>query len=483
MPSLTNQAIQATKWNFLRTIINPVKSFVVSVFLARLLLPEDFGVIAMAMIFASIADGLVDFGMGEALIQKKEVSSIQKNTLFYLNLLMGFILSSTMFFLSTPLSSFFNMEVLKPVTQVLSLTFIFRAFNCIQSAQIKKKLNFKVFFISEFAGGLISGVIGIVMAFNGFGVWSLVISQLSGNVISTIWIWYSSSWRPQLEFKLSSIKELWSFGYKLSLTRLIEVVFNRIDTFVIGKIFSASTLGFYNRAQSLNRLVIQYSFSAFSGVLFPLFSKMQNDLARFRTNTLRVLQIVSFSTFFFTGLMYICSTELITLIYGEKWLASIPLFKILGLFSFCFTLPTILNTPIKSLGKSSLLLRLEIVKRILTVSVIPIGIYWGLYNYVLAINIAISIGLLLNIFVLKNIIQLPLKKQFSAILTYALPCACLIVISILCESFFLNSNYIIALIIKGTLFTTIYIAYSYYHKTDGFLFIWNYFGDKIKSHK
>jgi O-antigen/teichoic acid export membrane protein len=469
--SLKQQGINAVKWSFLGTIINPIRNFIVSLILARLLQPEDFGVIGMAMVFASITDRLVDFGMSEALIREQKLTEKQKNTVFYINLIMGLFLALCMFLLAGLVADYFEMPVVKPIAQVLSTTFIFRGFNCVQSSQLKRELNFKIPYIAGIISGLVSGIIGIIMAFIGFGIWSIVISQILGDIIITVYIWFKSTWRPRIMFELSSVKELWQFGYKISLSRIIEVLFDRLDTLVIGKIFAASTLGFYYRAQSMNKLVVQYSFSAFSGVLFPFFSKIQDDMIRVRINTLKIIQLVSFTTFFFTGIMYICSSELINLLYGEKWQATIPLFKILGLFSCCFTLPAVCTTPIMSLGRSSSLLKLEIIKRILLSLSIPVGLYYGLYEYVYAMNIAILIGLLLNIILLDKVIQLSIKEQIKSILIYAIPCFFLIFLSNVCDPYIVNDNYILSLVVKSFLFSSVYITYSYIYKTDGFIIV------------
>jgi len=478
--SLKQQGINAAQWSFLGTIINPLRNFIVSIFLARLLMPEDFGVIGLAMVFAGMMDQLVDLGFGRAIIQKKDVTQEQLSTVFFINMIVGVFLSVVMFVTSPLVATFFKMPILSDIVKVMSATFVIKSLNSIQSSLFTKVLDFKKPFVIQLCSGLASGSMGIGLAYFGWGVWALVFSQVSGWIISTIIIWLYSNWRPSWMFNFSSVKDLWQFGYKISLTITIDIIASKLDTLVIGKAFSAQLLGFYYRAQSLNRLVVQYSFKSFSDVLFPSFSKIQDNIPLLRTNVLKVIQVVSFTTFFFSGLMYVCANEIIIILYGIKWLPAISFFKILGVFTFCFTLPTVLNVPIQSMGKSGKLLKLEIIKKILLLLSILIGLHFGIYGYVYAINIAALFGMMLNISMLKKLIDISVIKQITNIILYAFPFG---VLCVLFEYQLPDINVYSLLFIKGSVYIILYILYNFLLKTEGFLFIKNLCVDAIKKHK
>lgn len=469
---LKEQGLQGSLWNMTSMLIAQLRNFIVSIILARLLSPEDFGVIGMAMAFAAVVDSFVDFGFSNAIIQKGKVSEVQESTVFYINLIMGVVLMVVMFSLSPYIALYFKMPVLSSIVKTMSFVFVIKAFEGLQMALFKKELDFKTPFKVNLASGITSGIIGITLAYCGFGVWALVYSQISGWIMSVIMIWCLSKWRPSLQFDLKEVKELWLFGYKYSLSILIDSLFTRLDTLIIGRVFSAATLGFFYRAKSLNKLVVQYSFNAFSGVLFPSLSKLSDNIEQLRHNVLRLIQATSFLTFLFSGLMYLCSTEVIVILFGEKWIDAVPFFNILGLFSFCFTIPTVLVVPLLSIGKAGLNLKIEILKKILTAISIPIGLYYGIYGYVYAVHIAAIIGMLLNMSALKHI-NLSIKEQVKNILIYMLPFVLIIITVKNTERFIVLDNLYLMLCIKALIYSTLYILYNVIRKTEGYIAILN----------
>ncbi len=451
--SLKQQGINAAKWSFLGTIISPLKNFIVSLFLARLLSPDDFGVIGMSMAFVGIIDGLVDFGMGSALMQKQNTTEEQKNTVFYVNMLMGLILSICMFCSAGIISNYFEMPIVKPVTQVLSLIFILKGFNCVQNAQMKKELNFKTPFVAGLTGGIISGIAGIVLAFLGCGVWSLVTSQLLGNIITTIFIWGHSKWRPQIIFNLGSIKELWQFGYKLSLTQLIEVGVNRLDTFMIGRAFSAATLGYYYRAGSLNQLVIQYSYSSFGSVLFPMFSKIQHDYALVKDSLEKLLHLISFSLFGLSGFMYLFASDIISVVFSDKWLPAVPFFKIMAIFSFTIPFDRLYYSILQGLGKSSEILKIRIIAKSIYIIALFLGLQMGVYGVVFGVYFSHFVQYMMMAFQIQKTIDYPLLRQLRLLIIYAFIPVILILGFNLCPFSF---SPIMNIIIKGGIFSLLY---------------------------
>lgn len=483
MDDLKKASLKGASWNFVTVIVNQLRNFIVSIILSRLLMPTDFGVIGMAMAFSGMVDAFVDFGFGNAIIQKREVTQEQKSTVFYLNMIMGVAFTLIMFFSSGLIADFFNMPILNLVVKVMSVSFIIKALDSMQASLMRKELDFKTPFKVQLISGIASGIIGITMAYTGFGVWSLIVSQMSGWVMATSLMWMYSSWRPGLQFSMASVKDLWNFGYKYSITIFIDAVFVRLDTVIIGKIFSAATLGLFNRAQALNKLVIQYSFSAFSGVLFPSLSKVQHDIERLRHSVLSVIQVVSFTTFYFSGAMYICAESAILLLYGDKWLGAVPFFKILGIFSFIYTLPMVLVTPIMSLGKTGASLKVEAIKKVLLVIAIPFGIKFGVYSYIYALSIAGVIGMLLNMYLVRVYIGLPIFQQIKQIVLFAFPALCLVVLLTFVSPYITTKILILDLVIRGGLYTILYILWNRLADSEGYKITERIFVDIIKKLK
>lgn len=459
------KGLKSSIWNWLSILVNQGRNFIVSLVLARLLSPEDFGLMGMALAFSGFVEVFVDFGFGNATIQEKNVTQQQLSTVFYINLIIGTSLSLIMFFCSPLIASYFDMERLTNICRVLSVSFIVLALSNLQNALYKKKLDFKTPFIINLTSGIVTGIVGILMAFWGYGVWALVSSTLAGWTITTTMLWIFSTWKPSKQFNLKSISEMWKFGYKNSLVVCIDSIFRKIDTLVIGKVFTASALGFFYRAQSLNQMVVQYSFSSVQPVLFPAFCEIKEDKDMMKSSVISLLHIVGFLTFFLSGLMYVCAEDLIVLLFTDKWLESAEIFKILGLFTFGYTLPTILCAPLLSLGKSGLLLRIEIFKKILLAISIVIGIYLGLYGYILATQIACAIGVVVNMFFMREI-ELSMIKQFKVLFIYIVPFISLIILSNLIFGY-IKVHLFLALLLKAVFFSAIYFAYSYMIKARG----------------
>lgn len=454
--NLKNSTINAASWNFSNMLVGQIRTFVVSTILARLLMPEDFGLLGMAMVFASLTDSFVDFGFGNAIIQKQKVTKLQLSTVFWINMLMALLLGIMMFFSAPLVALYFEMPKLEAITQLMSLTFLIKGLSTLQNALYKKDLDFKTPFKIGLFSGITSGILGIVLAYTGYGVYSLIYSQIVGWIIGTILIWHFSSFKPRFIFNLSSIKPLWNFGYKYSLSIFIDSIFSRLDTLIIGKLFSAATLGFFYKAQSLNNMVIDYAFSSFSGVLFPSLSKMAQDKMKLRTVLIRILHLVCFTTFLFSGLMFVNAKEVIVILLTEKWVGSVPIFKILAIFSFIYTIPTILSAPILSIGKSGEILKIEVLKKSLYLLAIPVAMFYGLYAYILATIFAATIGIFLNLILVKKHFDYKIIEFLKLFFSYFIIFLLLIVIDYFFGGF--QINYFLSVILKSLVYFALYIG-------------------------
>lgn len=462
-------------------IIGQLRSFIVSLILARLLDPADFGLIGMAMVFNAILDAFVDFGFSNAIIRKEKPTEIEKSTVFYLNVIIGAICTTIVFFIAPLVAQFFDMPRLTNVVRVTSFSFLIGSLGTLQTALFQKSLNFKIPFKAKLISGVSSGILGVVMAFCGFGVWALVGSNLSAWILYAGSIWLMSKWRPRLVFKPNSVKDMWVFGWKFSLTTVISRFFRQMDTFVIGKLYSATSLGLFNRAQSLNHLVMEYSFSSIRSVMLPTLSQLQNDYEALRYSTLKLIHVISFLTFLFAGLMYICADDLIILLYGQKWGGAISLFKILGLFSLTLSLPIVHDTIMTVVNKMSLYLWIGILRNVLRTIAIPIGIMNGFKSYIWAVSIASVVGLLPGFYSAKYCIKLSVISQMIAIGRYLFPFIGLILVWSIID--YSTGIIIVDIVIKASFYIIFFVILNFLLRNKGFLICKNLLVNMIKKRK
>lgn len=288
MKDLKNKGIKAFVWDFIGKLATQGTGFIVTIFLARLLEPSDFGLIAMIMVVVGIAQVFADVGLGGALIQRRKLLDVHYSSVFYFNICIALLLTCTTFFSADLISSFYNNVELVELTQAISVIFIINACSSVQAIRLRKQLNYPLLTKASFKSSLLSGFLGVTLAFNDFGVWSLVAQVLSQGVFFNLCLWTTCKWRPSFQFSLKALKQLWTFGFRMFLASLLDSVFTRLDYVIIGKLFSISTLGYFQRAKQLNSLVIQYSSGSLMSVMFPILSKVQNDLHKFRLSLIHI---------------------------------------------------------------------------------------------------------------------------------------------------------------------------------------------------
>lgn len=462
---LKNQGIKSSVWNFLSTLTNQLRNFIVTLVLARILTPADFGLVSMAMVLNTILDTLADFGFSNAIVRRKEITEIETSTVFWINISIGFFCTLLVFLCAPIFAWFYDVPELRSIVSVTSLSFWISSFGTLQTALFQRLLNFRKIFYAKLISGFCSGILGVLLAILGCNVWALVFSNLSGWVMYTLTVWFMSPWRPKLIFKPNAVVDMFSFGWKMTLSTLINRIIRQLDTFIIGKLYSASTLGLFNRAQSLNNLIIEYSFSSVRSVLLPSLSKLQNELETLRYSVLKLMHTISFLTFLFAGLMYVCADDLILLFYGRQWEGAIDIFKILGLFSISLCLPIIFDTVITVANRMTIYLWISIISNAIILLSIFIGIRYGFIGYVWGVSIAGVVKLVPQMFCTNICIKLSVVKQLITIFKYALP---FIIILLFCHLIHIESGYyLINIIFKGGIFFCIYIMINYILKNEG----------------
>lgn len=469
MSTLKSKASIAFMWDFLGKLAKNGLGLIVSVFLARLLEPSDFGLIAMGMVIVGMAETFTDMGLSGALIQRRKVLDIHYSSVFYFNIFVASFLTFLIYLSAPYVAKFYENDDLLPLVQVLSSTFLLNAMASIQRAILRKTLNYKLITQIELQSSLLSGILAVSLGFYGLGVWSLVMLILSRSFFFNIIIWYKSSWKPTFSFSIKALNHLWSFGFRMFLSNFLDNLFSRIDYLIIGKLVNPSTLGLFQRAKSLNFLVVKYSSRSLMSVLFPVLSSIQRDLQRYQNVVIKGLSILSFFVFLLLGSLYLVSHELILILFGEKWETSVEFFKLLALSGFAVPLSALLVNILSSRGNSKAFLKLEILKKIVMSLNFLVLYYIGITSYLYGLVVVGIISVSLNILFASKEINLSFLTFAKPIVIQGLLSA---VIVFIINNLFIYLNLeiylIFLLIIKLVLFVICYFSFNYFFKTESY---------------
>ena len=410
--SLKKQAFSGMVWTFGQQFSSQLVSFGISVILARLLLPSDFGAIAMFSVLTSIASSIVDSGMASSLIRSKDINDKDLSTVFWFNLLTSFFLYSVIFLIAPLVADFYNLPVLKNVIRVYSITLIINALVTVQGVTFLKKLDFKTGFKVQIPSQIIGGLSGIFFAYNGFGIWSIVYYNIIQTTVSTIQLWIYSNWKPSLVFSKEKFKEHFAFGYKLTLSGLLNTIFNNIYTVIIGKIFSAVQLGFYNRADTLKQLPVTNLSNALNKVTFPLFSKIKDNDEKLKEVYKRLMKVVVFIITPVLSVMIVVATPLINLVFTEKWLQVVPYFQVLALTGVLYPIHSYNLNILKVKGRTDLFLILEMIKKALIVIVLVVSLKYGIMGLIWGQVISSFLAFFINTYYTGKFLNYGPVKQF-----------------------------------------------------------------------
>lgn len=371
----------------------------------------------MITIFIAISESVIDSGFSQALIRKKICTDTDLSTVFYFNLATGILFFLILFFSAPIISRFFGESKLLGLVRVLSAGLIIDALAIIQRTTLTKRIDFRLQTKISIISNIISGLVGISMAFTGFGVWSLVAKSLSQRLINSILLWFWNKWKPLLIFSKSSFIELFSFGSKLLVSGLIDTIYRNIYYLVIGKYFSAQELGYYTRADHFKDLPSKNIYNIISRVSFPVLSQLQDDPARLKTGYKKLIKNTMFISFLMmAGMAAVAEPMVITLI-GEKWRPSIIYLQLLSFVGAMYPLHALNLNMLNVKGRSDLFLNLEIIKKILAVPTIIIGIIWGIKIMIFGMWINSLIGYYLNSYYSGRLINYPMKEQLKDLQT------------------------------------------------------------------
>ena len=394
--TLRKQAISGMVWTFAQQFSTQGIGFLISVVLARLLLPAEFGIIGMIAIFMGIGSALVDSGLASSLIRTPDANEEDFSTVFYFNIV-GSIFIYIILYLTAPfIAIFFDQPILTGITRVYGITFIINALSTIQLTRLTQMLDFKTQMKVSVPALIGGGILGITLAYMGYGVWSLVWMRVFQSFLNSLQLWVVTKWKPTLVFNIEKFKYHFNFGYKLLLSGLLDTVFSNIYIVIIGKLFAPAQLGFYTRANSVVQLPVQNISGALNKVTYPLFAAIKDDNERLKKVYKQIMQMVTFLIAPILIIMGVLATPLFRFVFTDKWLPAVPYFQILCISGILYPFHVYNLNILNVKGRSDLFLKLEIIKKILSVVTILISIQYGMYGLLWGAVISSALALFVN---------------------------------------------------------------------------------------
>lgn len=383
--------------DFTGKIIIRFSGILVTVILARLLDPSDFGLVALSSVFIGISQVFIEAGLTGSIIQRRRLHPMHYSSVFFLNFFAALLLILLFNLLAPGIGSFYEKNEVSLIIQVSSFSFLLYALSSLHRTKFRKELDYKLLMRAEVSASFLSGLLGISLAVQHLGAWSLVAQSIANGLFLNIMLWGSTPWKPKIGFSWRALKQLWGFGGRTFFISLLDAILSRIEYAVIGKFFTADILGFYYRAKSLDRLIIKNSAGSLVSVMFPVLSKIQNDLPRFQNVVLRTLAIISFLVFMISGMMYVISYEFIIVVFSEKWLPAVQYYELIVLYGFSFPIIALLANVLKSRGKAKDFFRLNLYIKSLVFfnlgTVIVIGIQGYLYGMLIISFVSVALNI------------------------------------------------------------------------------------------
>lgn len=397
-------------WKLSERMLAQVVSAIVAIFLARLLSPSEYGTISLVLVFINIASTLMISGFNTSLIQKKDADNIDFSTVFYFSLGVSFVFYGIMFVGATFVAKFYEIPVLEPVLRVLGLGVPITAINSVQQAYVSRNMLFKRFFLSTFFGTLLSGVIGIYMAYKDFGVYALVAQNLSNTLIGSVILWFTVRWRPDFVFSLKRLKGLFSYGWKLLVQNVILNIYSSLRSLVIGKVYTTADLAYYTKGSHYPNLIATNIDTALNSVLFPAMSDAQNDQNRVKAMARRTTRLSSFiMSPILIGMIAVAESFIIALL-TEKWLPAVPYLRIICVVLLFLAPQTAMLQSVKAVGRSDLVLKADFPVRVFSLAFLVVALGFGVIAVAVSEVLTTILGTIIYMFAAKCAIDYTPKE-------------------------------------------------------------------------
>jgi teichuronic acid exporter len=468
--NLKKKTIAGLFWGFTDSIANQGLLFIIGIILARLLSPKEFGLVGMITVFIAVSESLINSGFSQALIRKKECTNTDLSTVFYFNLVVGILIFGILILSAPVISRFFEEPQLVNLIRILSIVLIIDALTMIQRTTLIKRIDFKLQAKVSVISTIFSGVVGITMAYTGFGVWSLVAKKLSQQAMNSMLLWFWNHWRPLLIFSRKSFLELFSFGSKLLVSGLIDTLYNNLYYIIIGKYFSAVELGYYTRADQFKDLPSKNINGIISKVSYPVLVQLHDDPEKLKAAYKRIIKSTMFVTFILMAVLAAVAEPIIITLIGEKWQPAIIYLQLLCFVGAMYPLHALNLNMLNVQGRSDLFLRLEIVKKIMAVPIIISGVIWGMKILIIGMWLNSLIAYYLNSYYSGRLINYAIREQLADIVPSIL-FSLFIGIIVLITGWILPAGYLTKLITQLLVSVILIFSISELFRVESYLYI------------
>lgn len=476
-----NTTVKNFIWRFAERCGAQLVTFVVSIVLARILSPDDYGTVALVTVFTTILQVFVDSGLGTALIQKKNADDLDFSSVFYFNFVVCLVLYAGMFFAAPIIASFYNDLTLIPIIRVISLTIVISGIKGIQQSFVSRNMLFKRFFFSTLGGTIFSAILGVAMAYAGCGVWAIVAQQLSNTAIDTLILWLTVKWRPKKMFSWERLKTLFSFGWKLLISSLLDTVYSNLRSLVIGKMYSPSDLAYYNQGDKLPSTVITNINTSIASVLLPTLASKQDDRKQLKNMTRRAIKT---STYIIAPLMMglaFCAPPIVRLILTEKWVPCVPYLRIFCITYMFYPIHTANLNAINAMGRSDYFLKLEIAKKVIGMILLLVTMRISVMAMAYSLLVSMVTSMVINSWPNKKLLKYSFKEQIIDILPDIFIAIFMgVVVSTI---YIFNLSDVMTLAIQIPLGVIAYIGLSIIFKIEEFQYLKNMAEEMVKIKK
>lgn len=477
--STKSKVVSGLFWSLMQQLGTQGIQFIVQIILARLLLPKEYGIIALITIFIAISNVFVQSGFSTALIQKKYVDEQDLSSVFFLSTSVAVIFYILLFYLAPFIASFYDEPQLIMILRVMSLTLFIGAVNSIQTAIVYRAMQFKRFFFSSLGGILGAGVVGIIMAYMGFGVWALVANQLTNQFLITMILWFTIKWRPRLVLSFDRLKGLFSYSWKLLCSSLIETIYNNVYGLVIFKLFNAEMLGYYNKGSSFPSLLVANIDGSIQSVMLPALSANQDFQERVKQMVRRSIVTSSFIVFPMMVGLAVVAEPLVKILLTDKWLPCVPFLQLMCITYAFWPVHTANLQAIKAMGRSDIFLKIEVIKKCIGIGALCASIPFGIYVMVGFQPIVSLISSIINAFPNKELLNYSFKEQWKDIMPSML--LSLIMGAGVYGVKFIGFEIWLTLIVQIVVGIILYIGLAYIFKLECFRYLLNTIKELLKQ--
>lgn len=446
-------------------------NFVVSIILARVLTPDEYGTVALVTVFIAILQVFVNSGFPNALIQKKEATDLDFSTVFYFNLASCTLMYIVLYFAAPVVANFYENEALVSILRILGLKLIIAGLLAVQNAYVSRTMQFKKYFYTTVTGTILSAIVGIGMVYTGWGVWALVGQALTSVAVNTIILWFTSGFKPKLMFSFDILKELFSYGWKLLVANLVDNLYINLRTLIIGKVYSTSDLACYNKGESFPKLIITNLNTSIDSVLFPAMAQAQNDLSRLKTMTRRSVKTSGYIVWPCMIGLFVCAEPLVEFLLTDTWLPCVPFLRMFAISYGFIPVQTANINAMKAIGRSDVYLKLQTIGKVAGLISILITMQISVYAIAFGTVLVVIFEMVIKATPNKKFIDYGYMEQLKDLLP-SMAVSCLMGFCVWWLQY-LNLPLILMLAIQASVGASIYILLSVLFKMEAFFYMWD----------